>query len=180
MHYKSAVLSSLIEVTCVHPLDVYKTLYQQNNKYRFSTYLKAPIQSKYKGYTSRLFGIIPMRSTFWLAQDYAENTLQNYKGPKKYLSVGLFTSVCQTIIDTPIENVKIRKISNIEPLYNKLYTGFNPNLVRNYIFVTSVYFFNQKGEEHGINKFATGSLGGMIGALISHPIDYIKTNIHER
>ena len=30
--------------------------------------------------------------------------------------------------------------------------------------------------EYGINKFATGSIGGMLGALISHPIDYIKTN----
>jgi len=175
MHYKSAIFSSLIEVSSVHPLDVYKTLYQQNNTYRFSNFLKTGMRFKYKGYTSRLIGIIPMRTTFWLSQDYAETNF-NCRGAKKYLSIGLFSSLCQTIIDTPVENIKIRKISNIKPLYNKLYTGFSPNFFRNYIFVTNVYLFNKKGDEYGINKFVTGSLGGMVGAIVSHPIDYIKTN----
>ena len=129
MHYKSAIISSIIEVTCVHPLDVYKTVYQQNNKYTMNNYLNTGLKFKYKGYTSRLLGIIPMRTTFWLSQDYAENKLSNYGNrPSRYIYVGLFSALCQTMIDTPVENIKIRKISNIRPLFNNLYTDFNPNL----------------------------------------------------
>ena len=166
MHIKSAILSSLIEVSCVHPIDVYKTLYQQKRNYKLSEYLKTPLKFKYKGYCSRFIGIIPMRTTFWISQDYAEKRLLYFKGPKKYISIGFFASFCQTFIDTPIENIKIRQISNIRPLYTKLYTGFSPNFFRNFVFVTSVYWFNKKGDEYGINKFATGSIGGMFGALI--------------
>jgi hypothetical protein len=174
----SSIISSLLEVVCVHPLDVYKTKYQQNNSYKFKIFLKQSLNYKYRGLGSRLVGIVPMRMVFWISQDIAENRIKynNLNLFSKGIYVGFYTSLVQTIIDSPIENIKISKINNT-PINKNLFRGFYSNYLRNNIFASSLYICNKYGEEKNINKFLTGSVGGLIGSIISQPIDYIKTNI---
>ena len=174
----SSILSSLLEVILVHPLDVYKTLYQQNKDYRFKTFLKRDIRNKYSGLYSRMSGIIPMRIVFWISQDIAENNIKFYKLNKllKGIYVGSYASFFQTIIDTPIENIKISQINNIT-IHKNLFRGFNCHYFRNFIFASTLYMSNQYGEELHLNKFISGSIGGLLGSIISQPIDYIKTHI---
>ena len=66
--YRSAIISSIVEVSVVHPLDVYKILYQNNKNYKFMDYIFKNIRFKYRGFVSRALGIIPMRTTFWISQ----------------------------------------------------------------------------------------------------------------
>ena len=106
-----------------------------------------------------------------------------YNKLQKYTFISLYSSFCQTLIDAPIENIKIRKIVNYEnnkyvmynnifdKLYNNIYRGFIFNYIRNFIFVGFVYSFNKECD----NKFISGGLGGMLGSILSQPIDYIKT-----
>ena len=57
---KTSLMSGLIEVVATHPLDYTKTILQNNNKLKSSDiieYLKTP----YKGVSSRIFGVVPMR-----------------------------------------------------------------------------------------------------------------------
>ena len=173
----SALISSFIEIIFTHPLDVYKVIYQQNPNYSFSNYMKTNIQFKYRGIIARTFGIIPMRTTFWISQDIAKENIPKYNKYFYYSSVGSFTSFFQTIIDTPIENIKISKINNsrIKKNVKQLYRGFYPNYLRNSIFATSVFTCNELGDTYNINRFISGATGGCIGSLLSQPIDYIKT-----
>ena len=53
-------------------------------------------------------------------------------------------------------------------------------MVRNNIFATSVYGLNLLGDKYNVNKFITGSIGGLVGSIISQPIDYLKTNIQSK
>ena len=85
--------------------------------------------------------------------------------------ISLYTSFCQTLIDTPIENFKISKIANNRLLYRNIYNGFLINYKRNFIFAGSVYSFNKEID----NKLLSGALGGLFGSIISQPLDYIKT-----
>ena len=72
----SGIISSVIEISIVHPIDVYKTLYQQDRNYNIKKFLK--LNNKYRGFQSRLFGIVPMRTVFWTSQDYAETQFTKY------------------------------------------------------------------------------------------------------
>ena len=177
----SGVISSIIEIGIVHPIDVYKTIYQQNNKYSITKFFNSNMSFKYKGFTSRFIGIVPMRTTFWISQDYIRNIINNKKHNKKHnkilesIYIGSFAALCQSIIDTPIEVIKINKINNKKTSIINLYNGFNINLIRNSIFASSVYYCNSIGDNYNINKFVTGGIGGLIGSIISHPTDYIKT-----
>ena len=75
---KNSLYSSVLEVCIVHPLDVYKTLYQQNPKYKFNNFIKTDFRFKYRGFLTRSTGIIPMRTTFWASQDFAEKKFKKY------------------------------------------------------------------------------------------------------
>lgn len=177
----SSVISSIIEVSIVHPLDVYKTILQQNNTYTFTDFLRSNIRYKYRGYLSRLFGIIPMRTTFWLSQDIIGKYIEtHYKhtmsNTLKYIYVGGVASYLQTIIDTPIENIKINTINRRPPITKYIMNGFSANYSRNFVFATILYSSNRLGDTHDLNKFFTGSLGGVCGSILSQPIDFIKTN----
>jgi len=169
-------IASIIEIFIVHPIDVYKTIYQQNNNITLNQFRKKKLNFKYRGFLSRLIGIIPMRTTFWVSQDYAKNCMNNSSNILlQSILVGSFASTCQTLIDTPIENIKINRINKTKVVLNNIYRGFNINLLRNNIFASTVYGFNTMGDKYNINKFVSGSLGGLTGSVISQPIDFVKT-----
>ncbi len=51
----------------MHPIDVFKILYQQNSNYSIKDYMKTDLSFKYRGILSRTVGILPMRTTFWMS-----------------------------------------------------------------------------------------------------------------
>ena len=173
---KNSLYSSILEVCIVHPLDVYKTLYQQNHTYTFKNFIKTDFKFKYRGFLTRSTGIIPMRTTFWASQDFAEKNFKKYPLELfNYFLIGSFTSLTQTILDCPIENTKIQKINGNKVHYRQLFRGFQANYMRNLIFAGFVYGFNDYANKNDVNKFISGGLGGFLGSFVSQPIDYLKT-----
>lgn len=178
---KPAIISSIFEIILTHPLDVFKTKNQQSTLTLKKFIFEKNLKYKYRGLLSRSVGLLPMRTIFWASQDIAEKNIKhvNTKLYYKSLFVGLTSSFCQTLIDTPIENIKISKINkqNFNINLKSLYLGFNIHWARNAIFTTTLYSLNKFSIENEYNIFISGALGGMLGSLISQPIDYIKTNI---
>lgn len=177
---KPAIISSVFEIILTHPLDVFKTKNQQSSL-TLKKFMSKDISYKYRGLVSRSIGLLPMRTIFWTSQDVAEKTIQNINVLffSKLLFVGLTSSFFQTLVDSPIENIKISKI-NKQPFnlnVKSLYSGFKIHWFRNALFTTTLYSINKFSLDNKYNIFISGALGGMLGSIISQPIDYIKTNI---
>ena len=179
-----ALVSSIIESTLTHPIDVIK-IHKQTSQpiiYKFKTL--------YSGYIPRALGNIPSRTIFLFSQDYLQHYFSNSNNSNKTkyeisknmqsIIIPLCAGFTQTVVDTPIEVIKMNQVMNLK---NKLlYKGFMPHFYRNFIFVLSVYNFKQLGvgNEVGNSYLQTamyGAVGGVVGSYISHPFDTIKTCI---
>jgi hypothetical protein len=163
-----ALLSSIVETTITHPIDVIKIHKQtaQNTIYRF--------KNLYSGFIPRAAGNIPSRTIFLFSQDYLKQYFDKNNLQYQSITVPLIAGFAQTLVDTPVEVLKMNQIMKIKN--NSLYTGFIPHLGRNTIFVLSVYNFRQLSQDKGYLYSALyGAIGGMIGSYISHPLDTIKT-----
>jgi len=184
-----ALVSSLIETTITHPIDVIK-IYKQT-----TTPLTYNWKILYKGFIPRAIGNIPSRSVFLFSQDYLQNCIYQFNNDKnnfinnkhskinkqvQAIIIPFYSGLAQTLVDTPIEILKMNQIIQIK---NKnLYKGFMPHFGRNLIFVFFVYNFKQFGEDNHKRKcyFNTalyGAIGGVMGSYISHPLDTVKTCI---
>jgi hypothetical protein len=176
-----ALISSIIETTITHPIDVIK-IHKQTSKpilYKFNTL--------YSGYIPRSVGNIPSRTIFLFSQDYLQQYFnnKNHQVNKNIQSILIpfIAGFSQTLVDTPIEVLKMNKIMKIKN--NLLYKGFISHFYRNFIFVLCVYNFKQLSNNTNIqyvNSPSTqtalfGAAGGLVGSYISHPLDTIKTCI---
>ena len=184
-----ALVSSIIESTITHPVDVIK-IHKQTSQpiiYKFKTL--------YSGYIPRALGNIPSRTTFLFSQDYLHNYFNsnsnssnsnNYKVNKNVqcIIIPLLAGFAQTLIDTPVENVKMTQVMKLKHTF--LYKGFLPHFTRNFIFLLSVYNFKQVGisntndntfENNYLQTALYGAIGGVVGSYVSHPLDTIKTCI---
>jgi len=166
-----SLFSSLIEVTITQPLDVAKTYRQTKIKLTYN------LSTLYSGFIPRALGNIPSRTTFLFTQDLLKADFDPNKLKNKLLIPGI-SGFAQTLIDTPIENLKMKGIFKLT--YYKFYSGFGPHVIRNIIFMLPV--FNLK--EYAKKKYDSimvqaiyGASGGIIGSYISHPFDTIKTLI---
>ena len=163
-----SLVSSFLEVTITQPLDVVKT-YKQANKINQLDYR---LSNLYKGFVPRALGNIPSRTVFLFSQDY----FKGYTSDKyKPLVVPLMSGFCQTLVDTPVEVVKINQIFGQK---NKnYYSGFVPHCIRNIIFVGFVFNFKEYGKRYDSITISSayGAVGGLLGCYISHPFDTIKT-----
>ena len=168
-----SLISSLIEVSITHPIDVIK-IHKQT---------KTPIiynfKNLYNGFIPRAMGNIPSRSCFLFSQDYLKIYLNstNYQHIIFFqpLLIPIGSGIIQTLVDTPVENKKMNNIMNIN---NKIYRGFIPHLGRNIFFLIPVYNFREysKYQNNNILSYSIhGSIGGVLGSYISHPLDTIKT-----
>jgi hypothetical protein len=160
-----SIISSFIEVIITQPIDVAKTFKQTN--------MKIPLNLKtlYSGFIPRASGNIPSRSIFLFSQDYLKTELDPTKKTNKILIPGL-SGLAQTIIDTPIENLKMKQIFKLDKI--KYYRGFFPHLIRNCLFLIPVFNLKEYNTQY---PALYGAIGGIIGSYVSHPLDTIKTLI---
>ena len=150
-----AIVSSLIEVIITHPIDVYKTHLQLGKPTHFNTI--------YNGFMQRATGNIPSRTIFLISSDYMKSLHIN-----QYI-IPTLSGFVQTLVDTPVENMKIRAINLHKNI--SYYRGFIPHSGRNIIFMNAVlYMKDTYGTQYG-------GLGGALGSYISHPLDTIKTKM---
>lgn len=179
--YIAGGVSGFFEVTLTHPIDIMKTSFQNNQQYGIRDLLS------YRGYMARVTGVIPMRTLYWGVQShsvpYIKPICDNYhqnKYHKYYLNfyTGGFAGMVQTLVDCPIESIKVKTITssgNYQNIYTikSLYQGFGPTLIRNSLYA-GIFFSYINGEFIG-NKFLDGATGGIIASVVSQPFDYIKT-----
>lgn len=182
--YISGGLSGITEVLITYPLDMIKTKKQFHSQKKikepFLTYLKKD-KNYYRGITPRIIGIIPLRFLFWGVQDNTNHYLKNkeYNKIQKGLIVGFNCGVSQTIIDNPIENIKILQIANKKIDLKKVLKnnyGFTATLYRNTFFAMSMgTICMQNRTDSNIKNFFLASTAGVFGTIISQPLDYCKT-----
>jgi hypothetical protein len=158
--FQSAFISGLIELVVTHPIDYYKNLYQKQIANPINIIIKNP----FVGLSPKIIGVIPMRLTFWITLDYCKS---NHYSP--YL-IPLITSSLQTLIDYPLEQRKMNII--FKPQKLNYLKAFLPHYSRNLIFAYGFYNTTTRIE----NPFLGGALGGLIGSVISQPLDGLKTH----
>lgn len=166
INIKASIISGISEVILTHPIDYVKTIVQNKSKLQF----KDLIKGSYKGLSSRLIGIVPMRILFWNSLEYFKA-----KGYGVY-KTAILTSVVQTTIDYPIEQIKTQKIINNVSFYNSfrnidIIKASGVHLLRNIGFTICVNYFIQKDP----NSLYFGAVGGLFGSLLTHPFDTLKT-----
>lgn len=166
--YHAYLISSVTEVTITQPIDVIKTLKQNGIKPHYN------IRSLYTGFAPRLYGNIPSLSMFLFSQSYLDSKLDI----KNKIVLPFIAGFTQTIIDNPIEVVKINQIMGIND-YNFV-KGFLPHYFKNVILIGSVYHSRKYAENNLHSSYSNfngiiGAIGGLIGTYISHPLDTIKT-----
>jgi hypothetical protein len=177
-----ALVSSIIESTITHPIDVIK-IHKQTSQPILYTF-----KTLYSGYIPRALGNIPSRTIFLFSQDYLHTYFnckkQNEVSKKsQYIIIPLLAGFSQTLIDTPVEVLKMNQVMNVKNTF--LYKGFLPHFYRNFIFVMCVYNFKQVATRFECNSVGSnylntalyGAMGGVVGSYISHPLDTIKTCI---
>ena len=196
MEYKKFMaggLSGLVEISFTYPIDYAKVKrqeYRQTGKSLTNFYKNiAPngVRSYYTGFFPRVAGIVPMRIVFWGTQDTTKQLLENnnIETPFNFFIIGACGGFAQAIIDNQIEILKISKITNTsrEEMFRSLirFQGFNTTLVRNVFFnscVSYLCFTNGVEEQSLLEKMRNGALGGIVGTILTQPIDYVKTQKH--
>jgi hypothetical protein len=153
-------------------------------------YKNNKIKGFYSGILPRLAGIVPMRLMYWSTMTYSSdfvknnyikiNTSLNNFMPNNISNIiinlipGLITGIAQSIIDNPIEVAKIKLMTGSSEIkISNLYQGFSYLVGRNILFAIPVsYSVKNYGKD---DPFLAGALGGIVGSIISHPLDVIKT-----
>jgi solute carrier family 25 2-oxodicarboxylate transporter 21 len=185
LSYVAGSLSGIIEVSVSHPIDRIKTemqtlaLTNSNSSIRSAVrniYNSGGIKGFYSGIIPRLFGIIPMRLTYWGTMKTMNGVTKHQNAIVQYFVPGIVTGCVQTIIDNPIEVLKVKLMTGAKTVkMGNLYDGFTPCMIRNIMFAVPVCICtNVFGTEH---PFIAGATGGFVGSMISQPFDVIKTEI---
>lgn len=169
--YHAYLISSVTEVTLTQPFDVIKTLRQNKIKPEYN------FKSLYKGFKPRLYGNIPSLSMFLFSQSYLDSNLNMNKLHNK-LFLPMIAGFTQTVIDNPIEIVKINQIMGIKN--RNFLRGFIPHYFKNSILIGSIYHSRKYAENNFHSTYSNfngvfGAAGGIIGTYLSHPFDTIKT-----
>jgi hypothetical protein len=169
--YHAYFISSVIEVALTQPFDVIKTVKQNKIKPEYN------FRSLYKGFAPRLYGNIPSLSMFLFSQSYLDSKLDMNKFSNK-IALPMIAGFTQTIIDNPIEVVKINQIMGLKD-YNFM-RGFIPHYFKNSILIGSIYHSRKYAENNLHSSYSSfngviGAIGGLFGTYISHPLDTIKT-----
>lgn len=190
LNFIVAPLSGIVEVTIGHPLDTLKTKIQQlslmekPSSFRHATadiYKNGGMQAFYSGYTPRIIGIMPMRLVYWgtmrtMNEHVNSPGFADQPYLVKRLLPGFVTGTVQSLVDNPIEVLKIRMMTGASGTsMNTLTKGFLPTTLRNIVFAVPVALcVTEFGNDHA---FLAGAGGGLIGSVLSQPLDVIKTEM---
>eukprot|EP01031_Cornospumella_fuschlensis_P026858 gene26858-32459_t len=184
-NYLIAPISGIIEVTVSHPLDRIKTKMQEMSLSNRTPkvipaakeiHLTTGWKGFYAGYTARVLGIMPMRLVYW---ETMRNMNKRVEGEPRWFQLiipGIAVGVAQTLIDNPIEVLKVRRMTGeSKTAINSIFKGYMPTLYRNIIFsITVSAAVKTFGEEQ---PFFSAAMGGLIGSIISQPLDVAKTEM---
>jgi hypothetical protein len=162
---QASIISGMAEVFTTYPIDYLKTIRQSNKP--MDLFWTNP----YRGSMVRLVGLVPMRMIFWNSIYYC-----NDKGYSNF-KTSIMASSLQTILDYPIEQIKIQKMIHNRPLCDcikikTLLPGFTTTLTRNFGFL---YIMNYCITMEPDNKY-NSAIGGLLGSLLTHPLDTLKTH----
>ena len=94
--------SGLIEVSITHPIDYCKVCLQKR---------EAPVLRRcYAGVTSRWCSVLPMRGVLWTAKQHGAH-MHHKSLFEKCTVMGSMCGAIQSVVDCPIENVKLQKMA---------------------------------------------------------------------
>lgn len=177
----AGAISGIVEVICTHPIDYMKTMKQQNHSLRYIV-SNTPFPQYYSGVIPRVLGIIPVRFTFWGTQSYIQTLLKTHHIHSKYnfMLIGTGAACMQSIVDTPVEIAKIALMTETGKSTWKIpniVKGFGPTLFRNILFANCVSYScsHMKSPCEKMETLISAGLGGLVGSVISQPLDYVKT-----
>lgn len=192
----SAGLSGVVEACSTHPIDRIKTEMQRlalENHSKLSSSqngIVAAVRSIfssqggflgfYQGLVPRIVGIMPMRLVYWGTLNTMNDitSASNIQNPLyQYILPGMVAGAVQSIVDNPIEVFKTKLMTGAKHVtFNRnLYDGFTPLILRNMVFAIHVGMATKLfGKDH---PFLSAALGGMIGSIVSQPLDVIKTEM---
>ena len=173
----ASCISAIVEVIATHPIDYIKTEKQKDRHFTFKN--KKPFDF-YTGITPRLLGVIPMRCLFWSSQSSINNYLKinNIEHKLNFLYIGTGCACTQTLIDSPIENIKMKLLAGekVKPKHLLNCKGFAPNLYRNMVFASIFSYFSYSEKIRNTKEtFLFSLIGGLSGSILSQPLDYVKT-----
>ena len=202
-------LAGVAEITCSHPLDYLKTKHQEHVQLRRNvlhpptidshksnstfqpiqflkqTWRERGIRGIYTGFVPRLMGIIPMRAVYWGSMSITDTQLDQHKiiGMTKTLMMGGIVGGCQTLVDNPIEVMKIQSMTQNHKSVNNQqrfhFTGFVPTMLRNIGFATVMGVgYQYRDPELPLHNFGICGLSAIIGSIVTQPLDYVKTEAH--
>ena len=176
--YLAGAFAGCIEVTLTHPFDYIKTKIQQKRSFKYLIH-NTSFSQCYSGYTVRLLGVAPMRMIFWGTQKTTESLLKPFNINVLYKGsiIGIVSASAQTILDTPIEVMKIAYMNKSKHIiFTNLFNGFSVTLYRNILFANCVGIATQfANTRNKIEKIILLGSGGLVGSIISQPLDYVKT-----
>ena len=157
----AALLASCAELVATYPIDALKVRHQAGHT------LRNPTTWMYRGIATRAVGLLPMRTTFWSSMAYAENKITRVP-----LLAGGIAGCAQSLIDVPVECMKIRAMTARAPLLSRplkakdFVRGWHYTTLRNIGFAACVC--------QGRSQDAA-AVGAAFGVLITHPLDTLKT-----
>lgn len=148
--YTNSILSSCGELLTTYPIDYLKILRQSNlsPKKRHGLFFSNP----YRGITSRIWGVIPARMSFWSSLHYCQ---QSPTISTSAVKSSLVISSCQTIFDYPIEQIKVQRMLSHQPIpirkcfyTSTLIPGYTALLSRNVFFMFGYFQTRNSVRDH--------------------------------
>lgn len=165
INIKASIYSGLSEVILTHPIDYLKTIKQSRKSNKL--FWKNP----YCGVSSRFVGLIPTRIVFWNILGYCQNKNLNP------IKTGIIVASSQTLLDYPFEQIKIQRMINQTSVRKAfvgptIIPGFSATLSRNIGFAIILNYAISLNDKSPIYS----GIGGFLGALVTHPLDTLKTH----
>ena len=155
-------------MSITHPIDYCKVCLQKR---------EAPVLRRcYAGVTSRWCSVLPMRGVLWTAKQHGAH-MHHKSLFEKCTVMGSMCGAIQSVVDCPIENVKLQKMAGAEVNYSpqRLSRGFSVNCARNILLCTGI-MAGALGTSTSYGLLA----GSIAGCVLSQPFDYLKTMVQSR
>lgn len=123
-----------------------------------------------------------MRVVFWGSSFWLNKHLPIEHVPTKAVAAGALAGTAQTLLDTPIEVMKIRAIAGAEVAASvhrgrsvTMFSGFAANLFRNVGFAVCMCFFTFGVPAWLVPPTLAPGVGAFVGSVCTQPLDTIKT-----